>query len=247
VAEIRWERRSDWEEIGTCAGCGARWCYVCTPEYRAHLEQHHRCPVPVAVPEAPGFQVTKAEAERYTIRAKEGFAWAIVTIAEDIGLLQVVSDYGSWSYCWGASGLGRRFKEFLLGVGQDYLVRKFCGGEREYLPDETEKEIRREILRRRREGGLTREQAREARDAVEEAEGWGRFRDRHTACDELLTNVVYAPLFGGDVHNLDGVIRDCLPRACCQFYDELFAGVLVPVLRAELGLAAPAQEAVRAA
>lgn len=67
--------------------------------------------------------VTKSISERYEIKLNN-HAWAIITISED-GDLNVISDYGNYSYSW--RSFGDSFKKFLIRICEkdsSYLYSK---------------------------------------------------------------------------------------------------------------------------
>lgn len=102
--------------------------------------------------------------QRYDIRAdKDGpFArkgkWLGSFVITHDGILFVFSDYGSYSYWWGSTGIDD-FRSFLLDVDDGYLLDKISPGE-EYDPTETAKSIKQAIIRRRREMSLNAADAR---------------------------------------------------------------------------------------
>lgn len=60
------------------------------------------------------------------------FGWAVITVNERIGMLQVSSDWGNWNFRWSAPGMP--FKEFLIqmAVDPDYLIGKLTQDVRQY-------------------------------------------------------------------------------------------------------------------
>lgn len=102
--------------------------------------------------------MTAVELRRYVIPSQKGEGWAIIVIGSD-GYFSTVSDYGNYAYRW--TNPGCEFRKFLVGVNAGYLIGKLHGRPDEYDGDETTKAIREEIVRRRRDGTWTREEARE--------------------------------------------------------------------------------------
>lgn len=84
--------------------------------------------------------------------------WARIWITDD-GCISILSDYGNYGYWFGGlPPCGMR--AFLVQAGDDYLSGKFSAGKREIDHDATEQRIKRDIIERRREGDLDREEAR---------------------------------------------------------------------------------------
>jgi hypothetical protein len=94
--------------------------------------------------------VTKSLCERYDVRSRpEGCSytdWAILTVSDHGGVLNILSDYGSWSYAWPRHGR-ESFKHFLCELGRDphYLLNKLCGGQKWFDCKATVKNLRRII------------------------------------------------------------------------------------------------------
>lgn len=117
----------------------------------------------------------------YRLRATDGkdFEWAEVVIGSN-GFFAAVSDYGNYSFRW--THFGDDFRQFVLGIGPDYVHGKImgCSGRRSEVYDEaaTLKGVRKSICALRRSLTLTRE---EARDAFEELK-WD-FAELYTSSD----------------------------------------------------------------
>ena len=73
------------------------------------------------------YSVTRSTTERYAIKNKGMWSWANITISED-GDLNIISDYGNYSYAW--RSFGDSFKEFLIRI-----CEKCDGHSRGYLYD----------------------------------------------------------------------------------------------------------------
>lgn len=70
---------------------------------------------------------------QYYLRPVSGsFGWAVITMNERIGMLQITSDWGNWSYRWSAPGMP--FKEFCIQMERDpdYLIGKLTQDIRQY-------------------------------------------------------------------------------------------------------------------
>jgi hypothetical protein len=110
-------------------------------------------------------KIEKSLVERYYL--KEDWTYADIHISED-GALFIRSDYGDYTYKWGS--FGDSFKKFLISINNDYLINKL-GGVNSYIFDYdlTIKEIKKEIIKGRREG-LDNEVVREIWNEIEELE-----------------------------------------------------------------------------
>ena len=72
-------------------------------------------------------EITKKNLQVYRLRNfKDSTIWADIYIDENGdrtgGALTIRSDYGSWDYYWGSCG--KTLKEFICGIGIDYLMNK---------------------------------------------------------------------------------------------------------------------------
>lgn len=109
-------------------------------------------------------RVSVSEAKCWTVR--NGFAWAHIFLREGAtedrhwAHVSVVSDFGSFGYCW--SHMGAPWALFCQRLDFDYAMGKLMGT-RFYEPldlDECVEETRRLVLERRRNCGMSKEDAR---------------------------------------------------------------------------------------
>lgn len=117
------------------------------------------------------------DAVTYLLRFKP-YGWAIVTVDDATGTLNVASDWGNYVHTWGrGSWLGvesNDLSEFLRGRGgPHYIVDKlFYGRQRSSFDDRaTMLALRREVLADRRARQLTAGTARSRWDALGELDG----------------------------------------------------------------------------
>lgn len=91
-----------------------------------------------------------------TIRLRfEGGAWATMSFQyfeeNDWWQVSINSDWGSWSYSWSRSGMGKDIFNFMSErCGRDYLISKFTGQESRYFnaqksAQNIRKDIRKEL------------------------------------------------------------------------------------------------------
>lgn len=194
--------------------------------------------------DAGGWTFTKRQVEQYEFHGPHGM-WAIVTL-DPRGIIQAVSDVGDYAYeGWGHHGC-ESFKHFLVsGLDVDYFLGKVADG-REFSFERTQREYRRRILDERRGGSLAKDEARAAWDEIEEIQETADAT--HFVCQVMQDcPALYGHVFGNDPCATGEACVEVWPAWALRFYHEVFLGHLVPVLRAELGLEARAQEANHAA
>jgi hypothetical protein len=159
----------------------------------------------------------EVQLRRYVVRDPQHLDWHVFVIGSD-GYFSTVGSYGNYSYWWSNTGT-RDFRLFLIDLDDGYLIGKLHP-QREYDGDETEKNIKEHIVRRRREGCMTKEEAREEwnllkEEDLETREGFA-FWWRETKID--------------DAHELSCYRH---PAQVCGFAKK-FWPLFVDVLRAEL-------------
>lgn len=117
-----------------------------------------------------------SSAQTYLFLARDGHAgWASCTVSDATGEVSIQSDWGNGAYRWyTGSGLGAPSLTHFLAQchdDSDYLARKILGrdGMERFDPDATTQSLFRGIIAARRNGDISREQAREAWDALEYA------------------------------------------------------------------------------
>jgi len=116
-------------------------------------------------------------AEHYIVRNNHEWASIVVRCweAEEYGKTRhcgeilIHSSYGSWANSWGHCG--SQFKQFLVGLDFDYLFIKFMGHRFKVFDGELSvRRLRDRLIEARKEGGVTREEARECWDDIEDRE-----------------------------------------------------------------------------
>lgn len=128
---------------------------------------------------SPPPSVTVAPATCYTVR--NGWAWAHLFVRHGVrqetdgratswAHVSVVSDYGSFGFCWTHMG-PRTWHEFLAGLSFGYAMQKFMGaGFRVPMPPHDAANKARRLVLEARRNGISAEAARTLFDAVEAAE-----------------------------------------------------------------------------
>lgn len=117
--------------------------------------------------------------ETYRIRT-DRHEWATIVLfgwqatgndgtPRECGEILIHSSFGSWANSWGH--LGTPFKDFLPKAERDYIASKFMGANAYKFDGAlTVRELRRRLLRWRREGQLNKDEARQLWDYIEERE-----------------------------------------------------------------------------
>tara|TARA_A100001391_G_scaffold43014_1_gene25001 strand:+ start:412 stop:972 length:561 start_codon:yes stop_codon:yes gene_type:complete len=91
----------------------------------------------------------------------DGWGWARLLWEDATGRVNINSDYGDWSYCWTAIGT-KTLAQFLNQLSSGYMGEKMLGvGLREHSDGKTVAYIRKAIIRDRKDGELTKEEAKE--------------------------------------------------------------------------------------
>jgi hypothetical protein len=109
--------------------------------------------------------VTKGKCEKWTIRDENGYwvGWFYFDTVR--GDLAIQSDYGDWAYSWNAMGKNEdgspsTLHDFLPMCDDDYVMTKFQGGEYYFDFDATMKEVKKTIIKERKEYNLDEDEAR---------------------------------------------------------------------------------------
>ncbi len=97
--------------------------------------------------------------ERYLIRV--GGEWAYIYVDEANGVFTSYSSFGNYAYQWRSIG-GRTLKAFLSGLDFDYFMGKTRRDYRRFDYDATVEGIKEYIVDGRRQGSLTKDEARAA-------------------------------------------------------------------------------------
>lgn len=117
--------------------------------------------------------------------------WFIATIDDDAAVLSITSDYGEWSHRW-PSERETLTHSLAWSFDRHYVSGKLTTREQRqvYDPAATEKRIREHILEWRRQGDLTKEDARTAWDGLDDLDTWEN--------EQCLV---------GELHDLDATLK----------------------------------------
>ncbi|GLC32904.1 hypothetical protein [Clostridium omnivorum] len=166
------------------------------------------------------YKFKKSTCERYDIRLKNSYGWAIITIDENGGLFNAQSDYGSYSYSWPNHGR-KSFKHFILELVRDksYFLGKVAD-DKYYYDEETEKAWKEQIIEDRQNGYLSKDEARELWDEVVEFDYYTSGESIQHQCYE---NDVVCKYYGEPWEAFE-IVRGFSPQA------NMFANRIMPIL-----------------
>ena len=100
----------------------------------------------------------------YFKRDGRRYGYAHFTLVHELGIVHAQTDWGDYCYRWGCIG-SDTLEEFLIGLDRYYIGSKFCGKPKELDEDAIKKEIKKDIVKLRREGTLDSDIARECYNA----------------------------------------------------------------------------------
>lgn len=97
------------------------------------------------------YKFKKSTCERYDIRFGKFGGWAIITIDENGGLFNCLSDYDNYNYAWPNHGR-KSFKHFIIEIARDshYLLKKVAKKD-SFDFDKNLKEWKKTLIKFRRE------------------------------------------------------------------------------------------------
>lgn len=165
------------------------------------------------------YNFKKLTCERYDIKLKNSYGWAIITIDENGGLFNAQSDYGNYSYSWPNHGR-KSFKHFILELVKDkhYFLKKVsCSNF--YYPNETEILWKQEVIRARKENELSKEEARELWDEIIDFDYTSVESLEYQLCENYVLSKYYSEPW--DSFNIS---RDFSPQAYA------FVNKIMPIL-----------------
>lgn len=124
----------------------------------------------------------------YTLKSEGvGEGWALVMMRED-GFFATISDYGNYAYLWSSIGTDD-FRKFILSLDGAYLARKLKP-ESHVDADESFKNVAEDLKSRVKDGSLSKDQAKKARQVLArhssdgDWEGFLRDQDAHQYFEE---------------------------------------------------------------
>lgn len=158
------------------------------------------------------FTYEKRLVESYTIRTEDGRLPTVITISPD-GRFNAQGEYGHFAYQWGAFGYD--FKKFLADTmleSQDYLYNKIANRDKMDNVDmeQTVANIRKLILKKRREAGLNAYNTYFATDTTKVVTEQDA-RDLWGELDELPTEDITAEHFFAELGRLECLKSHIIP------------------------------------
>ena len=163
------------------------------------------------------------------------------------GELLVHSSFGNWAYTWHACGMP--FKEFLADCDRDYLMGKLLGDKlRTFDGELSVRELRKELLQKRRTWSLTREMARASWDAIKRDESTlaQSAEDFVSGCQSIADRLAFDATHGAPGGCIDDSWREIFSepwewicRSVCfeakSFWDKLWPEFLAALQRDQQG------------
>ena len=111
------------------------------------------------------------ETRTFTILLNKKWDYVKVThnISKGFGWINIMSSYGDYSYIWNAMGDNCDLPKFFMKADKYYLANKLFGAEQtEFCIDKAVKDLKKDICKDRREGNISKKQARDVFDFIEE-------------------------------------------------------------------------------
>lgn len=151
--------------------------------------------------------VQRRPSERFVLKSDNPHWWANIIISPD-GFLDIQSDYGSYSYCWGS--FGDDFKAFLTGCDNSYLLRKFGKERTEFDAEKTVSAIKKDIIKVRQDRYIDAEEARALWDSI-----WDFCSEPtlETFAAELMHTDLFQEIYSSDPTAIP-IAREADPSAC---------------------------------
>jgi hypothetical protein len=154
--------------------------------------------------------------ERYIVRNRGD--WAFIYLDEERGVFTACSSYGDYAYIWSHRG-DQSLKDFLRDLEFDYFMGKTRGLDfKRFDFEATIKGMREFVADARRQGSLSKIEAREAWTDIEELES------DHTGSVDLFVERVYGLKAIGEAygHDYGDVICNSPDRQCKGFWDVIW-------------------------
>jgi len=177
------------------------------------------------------FKVEKTTSKVYTLRFDDHRDWFIqATIIEERGYLALHTSHGDWQYRWGSPGMP--FKQFLTTLDDGYLMGKL--GQRNFFEgDKSVKQIKRDIIEKRKETDISAEEARSFYDFLVKPYGidassiemFHRSFDEETGCnliEKIYESIMYVPCYMDYDPSLRYFVENMWPSFTQALKDENF-------------------------
>lgn len=178
------------------------------------------------------FTLKKSTMERYDIRLNNENSWrctwATISISDD-GFFNAQTDCGNFSYKWGA--FGDCFKSFLLRINDGYLYNKISSNEEKVDIEKTVKQLKAELLQKRRVREI---------DEDDAAYTWEEIEELESDCDGISPEVFYYAIQSKSWLNeiipdyYDGLEIHYKPDQGAQTFCEVVMPVFIEILKKEL-------------
>ena len=153
---------------------------------------------------------------RYYLPAlpKNKDGWSVVFIDQTTCVLSIVSECGNFAYRWNSLGLADDdFRNELLGFDIGYLKEKLKDNSLIFDRSETAKSVRQKVLKLRRDGGLSKKEARKDwidASFINDVIDFSQFLDSNTKrYDYYWEHAVYQP---SNINGLTRWLKQSWPR-----------------------------------
>jgi hypothetical protein len=118
-------------------------------------------------------EVFEDDVKMVRFRLNAGWDYVWLTYHQEKGFISITSSYGNWSYIWSSMGEGTTLSQFFSQADKFYLSNKLWDHKQKKTYFDLQQgitDIKEEILRERKEEVLSRKDARNLYDLVEDLE-----------------------------------------------------------------------------
>ncbi len=145
-----------------------------------------------------------------------GMEWSHITIDEESGTFMATGSFGSFGHIWNSIG-DRTLKEFLAGIDRQYFFEKTRGATAKTFDfDRSVKALKEQIIDMRRQGDLTKDEARRAWREV----GWlDHTSSAHHFVDQVLSEEALGRYFRDDYWDIP---QFSLSPDCVGFWEVIW-------------------------
>jgi hypothetical protein len=149
--------------------------------------------------EKTDYSIEKTTVECYKIRHYRGYADITVDSLGTKGRISISSDWGNYSYFWGACGCS--FKQFLININIEYVADKF-GADRWFDIESTIKFYKERVKESRSDGTISKEDAKDILfeiNSLKECSNRDEFMISISDCNKLMRFFDHCPEMINDI------------------------------------------------
>lgn len=165
--------------------------------------------------------VKPLQGESYIVRHSNGFGWGVITIDEASGLFMAYTDYGNFGAHWNGPG-DKGLKHFLGTLDYSYAMGKLAPNHGMSFDGEIAlKNLRKQVHEAHRRGEITKDQAREAKDDLDDLDDEGINNHEHLFYDRIASSRGILDVIGHDDwwHAVNGRVK-C--HQCVGFWNNVY-------------------------